>query len=180
MTLLSDNAIQKLVQTSGLIFPFEMRSLQPCSYDVHLDSRLIRFSGGSVIDAESKIYPKDSVHEMKIPAEGYILDPGEFVLGSTIEGVSIPKNLAARYEGKSSIGRLGLASHVTAGFIDPGFRGDITLEIKNENTLPIRIKAGMAIGQLCFFTLNQEVNNSYGDPILGSHYFNQSGPTLSR
>ena len=110
----------------------------------------------------------------------YALRPGEFILGSTVEAVSIPDYLACRFEGKSSLGRIGLTTHVTAGFVDPGFQGTITLEIKNENQFPILLKPGMLIGQLCFIRLNTKVDRMYGSAGLGSHYQNQSGPTASR
>lgn len=180
MTLLSDKSIRERSESNGLIYPYSEDQLQPCSYDVTLGPTIIRFIGSGEIDAASRSLNRIEYFRFDIPEIGYILDPGEFILGSTNEGVSIPSDIAARYEGKSSLGRLGLASHITAGFIDPGFRGDITLEIKNENNHPIRIKSGMAIGQLCFFTVDQNVERPYGSKDLGSHYFDQIGPTVSR
>ena len=109
-----------------------------------------------------------------------VLHPGEFVLGSTWETVSLPDDLAARVEGKSSLGRLGLLTHATAGFVDPGFSGHVTLELSNVATLPIMLYPGMKIGQLCFFRLSSPAESPYGSAAYGSHYQGQRGPTASR
>ena len=114
------------------------------------------------------------------PQEGFVLHPGEFVLGSTLETVSLPDDLAARVEGKSSLGRLGLLTHATAGFVDPGFTGHVTLELSNVATLPIMLWPGMKIGQLAFFRLSSSSENPYGSERYGSHYQGQRGPTASR
>ena len=112
--------------------------------------------------------------------ESFILHPGEFVLASTYEVVTLPDDLAARLEGKSSLGRLGLLTHSTAGFIDPGFSGHVTLELSNVATLPIKLWPGMKIGQLCFFKLSSAAENPYGSAVNQSRYQNQRGPTPSR
>ena len=112
--------------------------------------------------------------------ETFVLHPGEFVLGSTYEVVSLPDDIAARLEGKSSLGRLGLLTHSTAGFIDPGFSGHVTLELANVATLPIKLYPGMKIGQLCFFRLSSPADNPYGSAKYGSRYQGQRGPTPSR
>ncbi|MEN9740797.1 MAG: hypothetical protein RLZ72_1063, partial [Actinomycetota bacterium] len=112
--------------------------------------------------------------------EPFILHPGEFVLGSTFELVTLPNDVAARLEGKSSLGRLGLLTHSTAGFVDPGFSGHVTLELSNVATLPIKLWPGMKIGQLCFFRLTSESENPYGSEKYGSRYQGQRGPTASR
>jgi dCTP deaminase len=112
--------------------------------------------------------------------EPFILHPGEFVLGSTYEVVTLPDDVAARLEGKSSLGRLGLLTHSTAGFIDPGFSGHVTLELSNVATLPIKLWPGMKIGQLCFFRLSSPSDNPYGSEKYGSRYQGQRGPTPSR
>ena len=112
--------------------------------------------------------------------EPFILHPGEFVLGSTYEVVTLPDDLAARLEGKSSLGRLGLLTHSTAGFVDPGFSGHVTLELSNVATLPIKLWPGMKIGQLCFFRLSSPAQNPYGSEKYGSRYQGQRGPTASR
>jgi dCTP deaminase len=110
----------------------------------------------------------------------FILHPGEFVLGSTYEVVSLPDDVAARVEGKSSLGRLGLLTHATAGFVDPGFSGHVTLELANVATLPIKLYPGMKIGQLCFFRLSSPAEHPYGSEKYGSRYQGQRGPTPSR
>lgn len=183
--ILSDRTIRGLATNCGLIEPFDEDQLQPCSYDVRLDSRIKRFvktndSAIYIIDGSSKELHGVSMDALNLTNMAYALRPGEFILGSTVEAVSIPDYLACRFEGKSSLGRIGLTTHVTAGFIDPGFQGTITLEIKNENQFPILLKPGMLIGQLCFIRLNTKVDRMYGSAGLGSHYQNQSGPTASR
>jgi dCTP deaminase len=110
----------------------------------------------------------------------FILHPGEFVLGSTYELISLPDDIAARLEGKSSLGRLGLLTHSTAGFIDPGFSGHVTLELSNVATLPIKLWPGMKIGQLCFFRLSSPAEKPYGSKDYSSRYQGQRGPTASR
>ncbi|MEP7018750.1 MAG: dCTP deaminase, partial [Actinomycetota bacterium] len=112
--------------------------------------------------------------------EPFILHPGEFVLGSSFEVVTLPDDLAARLEGKSSLGRLGLVTHSTAGFVDPGFSGHVTLELSNVATLPIKLWPGMKVGQLCFFKLSSPAENPYGSAKYGSRYQGQRGPTASR
>lgn len=112
--------------------------------------------------------------------EAFVLHPGEFVLGSTFESVTLPDDVAARLEGKSSLGRLGLLTHSTAGFIDPGFSGHVTLELSNVATLPIKLWPGMKIGQLCFFRLSSASEHPYGSDLYGSRYQGQRGPTASR
>ena len=114
------------------------------------------------------------------PSEGFVLHPGEFVLASTLETVTLPDDLAARVEGKSSLGRLGLLTHATAGFVDPGFSGHVTLELSNVATLPIMLWPGMKIGQLAFFRLSSSAETPYGSAKYGSHYQGQRGPTASR
>ncbi len=190
--ILSDRTIRGLAANCGLIEPFDEDQLQPCSYDVRLDGRIKLFGItkikkhpkghiiGRVIDASSKELSGISMVDVDISNKSYVLNPGEFILGSTVESVSIPDYLACRFEGKSSLGRIGLTTHVTAGFIDPGFQGTITLEIKNENQFPILLKPGMLIGQLCFIRLNTKVDRTYGSVELGSHYQNQIGVTEAR
>lgn len=183
--ILSDRTIKCLAADCGLIKPFSEDQLQPCSYDVCLDSRIKRFvntddSAIHIIDGLSKDLHGISMDTLIIENMCYVLRPGEFILGSTIEFVSIPDYLACRFEGKSSLGRIGLTTHVAAGFIDPGFQGTITLEIKNENQFPILLKPGMRIGQLCFIRLNTKVDRMYGSAELGSHYQNQIGVTEAR
>lgn len=173
--LLSDRSIMEAIKEENLIFPYNRDNLQPCSYDVTLDNvfkTISRDHGTSYIDAVTKETIDCSYFTMN--NNNYTLMPGEFVLGSTIETVKIPNGIAARFEGKSSLGRIGLSTHITAGFIDPGFRGNITLEIHNANAVPIMMHAGMKIGQLCFMTLDNEVERPYGSSELGSHYQGQN------
>lgn len=179
--LLSDRSIMEAIKEENLIFPYNRDNLQPCSYDVTLDNvfkTISRDHGTSYIDAETKETIDCSYFTMN--NKNYTLMPGEFVLGSTIETVKIPNGIAARFEGKSSLGRIGLSTHITAGFIDPGFRGNITLEIHNANAVPIMMHAGMKIGQLCFMTLDNEVERPYGSSELGSHYQGQNTVTEAR
>lgn len=177
--ILNDISIHERCTHHELIVPYDRSNLQPCSYDVTLSRSILRYIGSGEINASDRSLKELEYFKFNVTDDGYLLDSGEFILGSTNESVNIPLDLAARYEGKSSMGRIGLATHITAGFIDPGFSGDITLEIKNENNHPIRIFPGMKIGQLCFFELNEDVARPYGSANLGSHYQNQSGPTPS-
>lgn len=175
--MLNDAEIKNLCLKKHLIDKFDKSRLQPCSYDVSLSNVIVRYSGDGEINGMDRSLVNLDHIQFLIGDTGYVLNPGEFILGSTVERVHIPKNIAARFEGKSSLGRIGLATHITAGFIDPGFTGDITLEIKNLNNHPIRIFPGMLIGQLCFFRLNSDVDCPYGSEGLRSHYQNQIGPT---
>lgn len=181
MVLLNDTHIRELAQNKHVIYPFAEEQLQPASYDVLLSPNIIRFIGNGTIDASTKVLTGGvDYHSYQIKEDDYyILDPGEFILGCTEEMITLPNNLAARFEGKSSLGRLGLATHITAGFIDPGFQGQITLEIKNMNRNPITISPYMRIGQLCFFE-TEPVEKLYGSDEAGSHYQHQIGPTVAR
>lgn len=184
MALLSDGSIRKMVDLYDAISPFNEKQLQPCSYDVKLGSKIIRYVPSDVDFAKAYIDGNSrTMHHMRRQIDdvnGFMLYPGEFVLGSTEESVSIPNGIACRFEGKSSMGRIGLLTHVTAGFIDPGFYGQITLEITNMNSVPIKLYQGMRIGQLCFFRLDHDAECVYGDSKLGSHYQGQTGPTEVR
>lgn len=180
--LLSDGDIRAEV-TAGRValMPFDPEMVQPSSIDVRLD-RMFRVF-------ENHRYPHiDPAQEQseltrQVEPEGdepFILHPGEFVLGSSYEIVTLPDDIAARLEGKSSLGRLGLLTHSTAGFIDPGFSGHVTLELSNVATLPIKLWPGMKIGQLCFFRLSSPSEHPYGSSVYGSRYQGQRGPTPSR
>ena len=168
--LLSDRDI-KLELDAGRIGldPFIAEMVQPSSVDVRLD-RYFRLLDQPDL---TQLIEAD-------PNEPFILHPGEFVLGATFEQVTLPDDIAARLEGKSSLGRLGLLTHSTAGFIDPGFSGHVTLELSNVATLPIKLWPGMKIGQLCFIRLSSPAENPYGSAAYGSHYQGQRGPTASR
>ena len=155
--------------------------IQPSSIDVHLDRffRLFNNHKYSVIDPAAD--QPELTRLVDVSAEGsLILPPGEFVLGSTYEKVTLADDVAARLEGKSSLGRLGLLTHSTAGFIDPGFSGHVTLELSNTATLPIALYPGMKVGQLCFFQLSSAAEKPYGSGASGSRDQGQRGPTASR
>lgn len=184
MTLLSDHSIRKMIDDYDVIEPFHDEQLQPCSYDVALGPTIVKYIPNelevdrSYVDGRTKsMY---CTHKVVQPSEGFMLHPGDFVLASTEEQVSIPNGIACRFEGKSSLGRIGLLTHVTAGFIDPGFYGQITLEITNVNHIPIKLHEGMLIGQLCFYRLDRHADRTYGDSELNSHYQGQMGPTAAR
>lgn len=178
--MLNDSEIRSLCENNGAIYPFEDSHLQPCSYDLTLSPMIVRYFGEGEINAMDRSLDGLECIRFRMKDDGYVLEPDEFILGATYEGVHLPDDVAARFEGKSSLGRIGLATHITAGFIDPGFIGDITLEIKNMNNHPIRIFPGMLIGQLCFFRLSGSVDRPYGSTDLGSHYQHQLGPTPAR
>jgi dCTP deaminase len=180
--VLSDGAIRRLVADGRIgIDPYDESLLQPSSLDVRVDRlfRVFRNSRYPYIDVKAE---QDELTELVEVAddEAFILHPGEFVLGSTLERVSLPDDLVARLEGKSSLGRLGLLIHSTAGFIDPGWDGHVTLELSNVANLPITIYAGMKIGQLSFVQLSEPAERPYGAGGLGSKYQGQRGPTPSR
>ena len=180
--LLSDRDIRREL-TSGrvLLEPFDDAMVQPSSVDVRLDRffRLFDNHKYPVIDPAQDQPDLTRLVEVA-PDEPFVLHPGEFVLGATHERVTLPDDVAARLEGKSSLGRLGLLTHSTAGFIDPGFTGHVTLELSNVATLPITLWPGMKIGQLCFFRLSSPAENPYGSGASGSRYQGHSGPTASR
>jgi len=180
--VLSDGAIRRLIEAGRIgIDPYDSTLLQPSSLDVRVDRffRVFRNSRYPFIDVRE---PQDDLTEL-VEVDGdepFILHPGEFVLGSTLECVSLPDDLVARLEGKSSLGRLGLLIHSTAGFIDPGWDGHVTLELSNVANLPITIYPAMKIGQLSFVQLSEPAEKPYGSAGLGSKYQGQRGPTPSR
>lgn len=180
--LLSDRDIRAEIDAGRVVLdPWDPTMVQPSSVDVRLDKffRLFDNHKYPVIDPAADQPDLTRLIEVE-PDEGFVLHPGEFVLGSTLETVSLADDLAARVEGKSSLGRLGLLTHATAGFVDPGFSGHVTLELSNVATLPIRLWPGMKIGQLCFFRLSSPAEHPYGSAAYGSHYQGQRGPTASR
>jgi dCTP deaminase len=155
--------------------------VQPSSIDVRLDRFFRVFENHRYPHIDPSVEQSDLTREVEaIGDEPFVLHPGEFVLGSTYEVVTLPNNVAARLEGKSSLGRLGLLTHSTAGFIDPGFSGHVTLELANVATLPILLYPGMKIGQVCFFQMTSEAEYPYGSSVYGSRYQGQRGPTPSR
>jgi dCTP deaminase len=180
--LLSDRDIRAEI-TAGRVAvePFEEAMIQPSSVDVRLDKffRVFENHKYSVIDPsiEQSELTREVVSE---DGEAFILHPGEFVLASTYEIITLPDDIAGRLEGKSSLGRLGLLTHSTAGFIDPGFSGHITLELSNVANLPVKLFPGRKIGQLCLIKLSSPAEHPYGSAIYASRYQGQRGPTPSR
>jgi dCTP deaminase len=161
--------------------PLTRDMIQPSSIDVRLDKFFRVFDNHKYPHIDPAADQSDLTREVEVASdEIFVLHPGEFVLGSTFEVVTLPDDIAARLEGKSSLGRLGLLTHSTAGFIDPGFSGHVTLELANVATLPIKLYPGMKIGQLCFFRLSSPAENPYGSAKYGSRYQGQRGPTPSK
>lgn len=155
--------------------------VQPSSVDFRLDRYFRLFDNHKYAVIDPALDQPDLTRLVEVePEESFVLHPGEFVLGSTYETITLPDDVAARVEGKSSLGRLGLLTHATAGFVDPGFTGHVTLELSNVATLPIVLHPGMKIGQLCFFQLSSASEHPYGTSANGSHYQGQRGPTASR
>lgn len=155
--------------------------VQPASVDVRLDRFFRLFDNHKYPYIDPSIDQPELTRFVEAAAgQPFILHPGEFVLASTYESVSLPDDVAARLEGKSSLGRLGLLTHSTAGFIDPGFSGHVTLELSNVATLPITLWPGMKIGQMCFFRLSSAAERPYGAAENHSRYQGQRGPTASR
>ena len=180
--LLSDRDIAAQFEAGRVrLDPYDPAMVQPSSVDVRLDRYFRLFDNHKYpfIDPAEEQPELTRLIEAK-PGEPFILHPGEFVLGSTYEVVSLPDDVAARVEGKSSLGRLGLLTHATAGFVDPGFSGHVTLELANVATLPIKLYPGMKVGQLCFFQLSSPAHAPYGNGAHGSRYQGQRGPTASR
>ena len=180
--LLSDRDLRSEITAGRLgIEPFEAGLVQPSSIDVRLDCmfRVFNNTRYTHIDPAKQ---QDELTTLVEPDAGepFVLHPGEFVLGSTLELITLPDDLAGRLEGKSSLGRLGLLTHSTAGFIDPGFSGHITLELSNVANLPIILWPGMKIGQLCILRLTSPAEHPYGSTQVGSKYQGQRGPTPSR
>ncbi|MFD7152970.1 dCTP deaminase [Kribbella sp. NPDC059898] len=180
--LLSDRDILSELDAKRVqLDPFDAAMVQPSSVDVRLDRFFRVFENHRYPHIDPSEEQPDLTRLVEPDGEEpFILHPGEFVLGSTYELVSLPDDVAARLEGKSSLGRLGLLTHSTAGFIDPGFSGHVTLELSNVATLPIKLWPGMKIGQLCFFRLSSPAEHPYGSSKYGSRYQGQRGPTPSR
>ena len=180
--LLSDRDILAEIDAGRIgLDPLDKGLIQPSSIDVRLDKFFRVFDNHKYPHIDPAADQSDLTRQVEVKGdETFVLHPGEFVLGSTYELVSLPDDVAARLEGKSSLGRLGLMTHSTAGFIDPGFSGHVTLELANVATLPIKLYPGMKIGQLCYFRLTSPADNPYGSEKYGSRYQGQRGPTASR
>ena len=180
--LLSDRDIKAEIAAGRVnVDPYDTAMIQPSSIDVRLDRWFRVFENHKYPHIDPSTEQPDLTRLLEPEGdEPFVLHPGEFVLGSTYEVVTLPDDVAGRLEGKSSLGRLGLLTHSTAGFIDPGFSGHVTLELSNVATLPIMLFPGMKIGQLCLFRLSSPAENPYGSAVYGSRYQGQRGPTPSR
>lgn len=180
--LLSDIDIENFIDAGEInITPYNRILLQPSSIDVRLGRQFRTFNSNRYTHIDPAQQQDDLTTLVELDLrECFILHPGEFALASTMETITLSDLLAARLEGKSSLGRLGLMTHSTAGFIDPGFTGQITLELSNVSNLPIKLYPGMRIGQVCFFPLYSPVKHPYGDECLSSKYQHQRGPTPSQ
>ena len=180
--LLSDGDIRKEIDSGRIrLEPWDPEMVQPSSVDVRMDRYFRVFENHRYPHIDPAEEQPDLTRLVETPGdEAFILHPGEFVLASTYEAVTLPDDVAARLEGKSSLGRLGLLTHSTAGFIDAGFSGHVTLELSNVATLPIKLWPGMKFGQLCFFRLTSPAEQPYGSGASGSRYQGQRGPTPSK
>ena len=180
--ILSDRDVKAQIDAGRIVIePYDATCIQPSSVDVKISNlfRVFRNHTAGVIDVKKDM--TDLTELVEIPLDGvFMLHPGEFVLGSTLERVGVPDDLVARVEGKSSLGRLGLLIHSTAGFIDAGFDGHVTLELANVANLPITLYPGMKIGQVSFMTMTTPADKPYGSGASGSKYHGQRGPTPSR
>jgi dCTP deaminase len=181
VSVLSDRDIRAELDAGRVVIrPYDAADLQPSSVDLHLDRsfRVFRNNRYPYIDVRA---PQPDLTELVAVEDDapFILHPGEFVLGQTLEWVELPDDLVSRLEGKSSLGRLGLLIHSTAGYVDPGWKGNLTLELSNVANLPIALYYGMRIGQISFFRMSSPVERPYGSPELGSKYQGQSEPTAS-
>ena len=180
--LLSDRDIRAEIASGRVALePYDAAMVQPSSIDVRIDRYFRVFENHRYPHIDPAVEQAELTRLVEPQGdEPFILHPGEFVLASTYEVVTLPDDVAARLEGKSSLGRLGLLTHSTAGFIDAGFSGHVTIELSNVATLPIKLWPGMKIGQLCFFRLSSPAEAPYGSGATGSRYQGQRGPTPSR
>ncbi|MGH2358831.1 MAG: dCTP deaminase [Candidatus Limnocylindria bacterium] len=179
--VLSDRDIRAQIEAGRIVIePFTPEAVQPSSVDLHLATRFRVFRNNRYPFIDVRVDQPDLTELEEISGdEPFILHPGEFVLGSTLERVALPDDLVARLEGTSSLGRLGLLIHSTAGYVDPGWDGHLTLELSNVANLPITLYAGMRIGQISFQRMSSPVEVSYGDARIGSKYRGQTDPTAS-
>ena len=180
--LLSDRDLKAALASGRMaLSPYDEAMVQPSSIDVRLDRYFRVFANHRYTHIDPALQQDDLTEVVEVPDdEAFLLHPGEFVLGSTLEVITLGDDLASRLEGKSSLGRLGLLTHSTAGFIDPGFSGHVTLELSNVANLPIKLYPGMKIGQICVLPLSSPSEHPYGSSVYGSRYQDQRGPTPSR
>jgi dCTP deaminase len=182
VSVLSDRSIKKALAAGRLgIEPLDEQAIQPASVDLRLDSvfRVFKTSSRPYVDVAQDVDDLTELVEIS-PAAPFVIHPGSFCLGSTLETVTIPNDIVARVDGKSSLGRLGLLVHATAGYVDPGWTGKLTLELSNQSQMPIALYYGMRIAQISFIELTTPVDRPYGSAELGSKYQGQTGPTPSR
>jgi dCTP deaminase len=181
MMILADRDILKRIKEKSLVIkPFSKKRLQPSTYDLLLSGEIRIFNSHdiSVVDVKKS---EEISRRVKLRKNGsFIIHPGEFILGSTVEFFEIPLDMAAKLEGRSSLGRLGLIIHATAGYVDPGFKGYLTFEMSNISRLPIKLYPRMRVAQICFFQMTSQVLRPYGSREIGSKYQFQKGPTASR
>ncbi len=180
--ILSDRSIKDGIASGRIqVTPYDEELVQPASIDVRLDYRFRVFRNYKYSSIDPKMSQDELTELITVnEGDGFHIHPGEFILGNTIERIALGNDLVGRVEGKSSLGRLGLIIHATAGYIDPGFEGNITLELSNVANLPIRLYPGMKIGQISFFQMSTPAERPYGHPSLGSKYKGQEAPTASR
>jgi dCTP deaminase len=181
-SVLSDGTIRRLIAEGRVrIEPFDDTMVQPASVDLRLGTSFRVFHNHRITAIDLADPPRNLTEHVEVDEdESFVIHPGEFVLGRTQEHVELPDDIVARIEGKSSLGRLGPIVHATAGFVDPGFQGTLTLEITNLTRVPIKLYAGLPIAQLSFMALDRAAERPYGSPELGSHYQGQLAATESR
>lgn len=179
--VLSDRDIKKALEAGRIIIdPLDYKDVQPASVDVRLGANFRIFKNSSHTFIDPMAHQPDLTEEVVVPeGEAFILHPGQFALGTTLERIALPDDILGKLEGKSTLGRLGLMIHSTAGYVDPGWDGELTLELSNVATLPIMLRPGMRIGQLSFEAMSSPVERPYGCAELGSHYQGQRGATPS-
>ncbi len=181
--VLSDRSIREQIAARRIVIdPFDEECIQPASVDLRLDKHMLKFKSAeeySVLDVRQDLSDATTHDQIPFP-HPYVLEPGQFILANTLETIELPNDLVARLEGKSSLGRLGLLVHATAGYVDPGFKGQLTLEISNVARAKIALHYEMKISQLSFLKLSTPADRPYGTSGLGSKYQGQKGPTPSR
>ena len=182
MSALSDGTIRRLVQEERIVVrPWDPEMVQPSSVDLRLGDSFRVFDNHRISAIDLRDVPENLTEEVKIGEdEAFVIHPGEFCLGRTLEWVELPDDVVARVEGKSSLGRLGLIVHATAGFVDPGWKGTLTLELNNLTRVPIKLYPGLPIAQLSFLEMDAPAERPYGTPGLRSHYQGQVAATESR